>query len=113
MTETNCDDVYDVADIVGMMAHLEQDSFEPDDSPQQATAIASGETIHFRTVAPAGDMDWTEFTLAEPASVITHALSSYPPLDLRLVRVSGENQEVLAASTSTEAVVTANLGAGD
>lgn len=57
------------------------DAFEPDDTPGQATAIASG-SPQTHSICPAGDEDWVTFTLAGQSQVTL--LTSGPSGDTRM-----------------------------
>lgn len=44
------------------------DSYEPDDSPEQASTISNGQS-QTHSISPAGEEDWISFTLNEPSTI--------------------------------------------
>jgi hypothetical protein len=64
------------------------DSYEPDDTPDVASAIAVGET-QMRSISPTGDLDWATFTLAEPTPLVIETDGPEGDTLLRLYRVNG------------------------
>lgn len=53
-----------------------EDSYEPDDTPQTATEIAPGETVH--NIHEVDDEDWAQFTLTAASEVVIWTDGLYP-----------------------------------
>lgn len=87
------------------------DSHEPDDSTNSAAQVMPG-SMQYRTLFPAGDVDWASFHLTNSASTDIMTMGEWNGwIELRLYNATGD---LLAYSytTSVNARITTNLNPG-